>query len=324
MTILARAFPTTADYPADPRITRSIKLDGPKLRIGRASDCDLRLPDLGVSRHHATLARQGKRYVLTDEGSACGTWLGGPSFDRPMRRLVPHRPHPIVGETVLRFGPLHLLLDPDVEGPGDGPGERRMFTFDLLARAVHQLGHYPLPTLRVLEGPDRDEWFDLRALWGLPLTAGRCPDADFRLVDKHMSRRHFEVAYRGGAWVRDVGSKHGTRLDGMPLTPGTFVPWRQGATLCAGGSVIAYQNPVAEALEELDRGDEELSDGRILRPLRPAAGARSVSDVNAPPAPSSRDVDDLLDAPGGDECPPSTVRRRGDGTSPSGSSSPLG
>jgi tetratricopeptide (TPR) repeat protein len=48
-----------------------------ELTIGRADDNGLTLTDPKVSRHHARLRRQGICYILTDLGSANGTWVDG-------------------------------------------------------------------------------------------------------------------------------------------------------------------------------------------------------------------------------------------------------
>ena len=45
------------------------------LRIGRDEACELALSDRQVSRHHATLFRQGSAYFLRDEHSRNGTFI---------------------------------------------------------------------------------------------------------------------------------------------------------------------------------------------------------------------------------------------------------
>lgn len=50
-------------------------LDSPKVRIGRASDNEVSLSDLSLSREHAQIARRGNRYRLRDLGSRNGTFL---------------------------------------------------------------------------------------------------------------------------------------------------------------------------------------------------------------------------------------------------------
>jgi putative peptide zinc metalloprotease protein len=47
------------------------------LTIGRASDCDIRLEDPSVSRHHATTAATRSGVLIADAGSSHGTFLNG-------------------------------------------------------------------------------------------------------------------------------------------------------------------------------------------------------------------------------------------------------
>jgi pSer/pThr/pTyr-binding forkhead associated (FHA) protein len=44
--------------------------------IGRDADCDIRLDNVGVSRHHACVDQQGPGYLLRDLGSSNGTLVG--------------------------------------------------------------------------------------------------------------------------------------------------------------------------------------------------------------------------------------------------------
>jgi DNA-binding winged helix-turn-helix (wHTH) protein len=52
-------------------------LTSDKLVIGREETCGLALSDRQISRRHATITREGDRYILRDEGSRNGTFLDG-------------------------------------------------------------------------------------------------------------------------------------------------------------------------------------------------------------------------------------------------------
>ncbi len=56
----------------------------PVTLLGRGTDCDLRMVDPGVSRHHAELRVEDGQVVLVDLGSTNGTLVNG----QPMRRVV--------------------------------------------------------------------------------------------------------------------------------------------------------------------------------------------------------------------------------------------
>lgn len=57
-------------------------IDGMRLTIGRAADCDVRLEDVAVSKHHALVEVLGKDYVLRDLGSSNGTRVNGQEVTR--------------------------------------------------------------------------------------------------------------------------------------------------------------------------------------------------------------------------------------------------
>ena len=59
-------------------------LTTPVTMLGRGTDCDLRLVDPGVSRHHAELRLEDGEVVLLDLGSTNGTFVNG----QPVRRVL--------------------------------------------------------------------------------------------------------------------------------------------------------------------------------------------------------------------------------------------
>ena len=60
------------------------ELQTPVTLLGRGTDCDLRLVDPGVSRHHAELRVEDEQVVLVDLGSTNGTFVNG----QPVRRIA--------------------------------------------------------------------------------------------------------------------------------------------------------------------------------------------------------------------------------------------
>ena len=63
---------------------RTYELSAPLTILGRGTDCDLRLVDPGVSRHHAELRVEDGEVVLVDLGSTNGTFVNG----QPVRRVL--------------------------------------------------------------------------------------------------------------------------------------------------------------------------------------------------------------------------------------------
>jgi hypothetical protein len=62
-----------------PRLPRLVLPRGPRtvFTIGRSPDCDLPLPEITVSWHHAELRRGEEAWVLVDLSSTNGTWVNG-------------------------------------------------------------------------------------------------------------------------------------------------------------------------------------------------------------------------------------------------------
>jgi pSer/pThr/pTyr-binding forkhead associated (FHA) protein len=63
---------------------RTYEIVTPLIILGRGTDCDLRLVDPGVSRHHAEIRVEGDEIVLVDLGSTNGTFVNG----QPVRRIT--------------------------------------------------------------------------------------------------------------------------------------------------------------------------------------------------------------------------------------------
>ncbi len=75
--------------------------NGTIFTIGRTQDCDLRISDMSVSRHHAQLTRSEDGWLLSDTGSHNGTRINGWLVREP----VPLRP----GDTV-QFGSATFIV----------------------------------------------------------------------------------------------------------------------------------------------------------------------------------------------------------------------
>jgi pSer/pThr/pTyr-binding forkhead associated (FHA) protein len=57
--------------------TREIPIASAEFLIGRGADCDLRLRETAVSRHHCTIRVSGDEATIVDLGSSNGTFLNG-------------------------------------------------------------------------------------------------------------------------------------------------------------------------------------------------------------------------------------------------------
>jgi pSer/pThr/pTyr-binding forkhead associated (FHA) protein len=87
---------------------KRFRLERPIVHVGRAPHNDVLLSDDTVSGSHATLARRGSGWVLTDHGSTNGTYVDG-------ERLTGERVLP-AGAAELRFGGVKMVFRPIASG----------------------------------------------------------------------------------------------------------------------------------------------------------------------------------------------------------------
>lgn len=81
------------------------------LVIGRAKECDLCLPDPGISRRHAMFSWRGEHWFLTDLGSRCGSYLNSV-------QLQPATPTIAAPGDLVRLGPYAFRLACDAVESG--------------------------------------------------------------------------------------------------------------------------------------------------------------------------------------------------------------
>ncbi len=73
----------------------------PNTRLGRAADNEIVLKDTQASRYHAIITLAGSEYMMTDLGSANGTWVNGVRLDQP--RSLRHGDVITIGSEQLMF-----------------------------------------------------------------------------------------------------------------------------------------------------------------------------------------------------------------------------
>jgi len=137
--------------------------------------------------------------------------------------------------------------------------------------------------LHVVGGPDAGRTFPLGQ--GRH-TIGRSSEAQIRLDDPDVSRRHAAVHVGGGAVrIGDLGSSNGSRLDGDELA-GTAREWPTGAVLRLGASALTLAGTV-EPTVPLDAGP---GGRRRVRPVPRLSAPAPEVEVRfpRPPAPDPR------------------------------------
>jgi pSer/pThr/pTyr-binding forkhead associated (FHA) protein len=240
-----------SDDPEESRLT----FDGTqRVVIGRGASSDVRLPDASVSHRHASLRSNGADFVLVDEGSTNGTFVGGV-------RIAPRASRLVRSGDLVRLGRVWLELRIE-QSPvtRDLAMATRDLALLLVSRAMARAGDDRTVRLRVVEGIDQDAVLRLEAD-GHAYLLGRAPQCDLRLSDADASREHVRVLRQDGqVTVQDLGTKNGTWIADARLPEGRNTVWRPAQMMRIGRTVLALEEPVNLALAEIeDAADEQFA-----------------------------------------------------------------
>lgn len=233
----------------------TITFDAPRIVIGRGDGCEIRLPDPSVSHRHASIRQRGSDYVVIDEGSSNGTFVG------PVR-LSPQAPRVVRSGDLIRVGRIWLELSTaQVLATQNASLTTKEIALALVASSLAAEGQLSAPRLFVTAGPDVGKELAL-AEFDRPYVIGRLQSADLALDDPDASRRHVEVIRRGThIYARDLGSKNGATLSGVRLEANRDTPWPAHAVLALGSSEFGFEDPVLAALAEIEAGSDEQMQG---------------------------------------------------------------
>lgn len=275
LTIVVRS----GDGKSAPRIT----FDAPRIVIGRGEGCEIRLPDPSVSHRHASIRQRGSEYIVLDEGSTNGTFVG------PVR-LSPQAPRLLKSGDLVRVGRVWLEACIEQVPPTQNTQvATRELSLALVAAALASEGTPCAARVRVAEGPGAGAELVIEPGSHVHVV-GRMPSADLVIDDPDVSRRHVELLWRGDRLVvRDLGSKGGTRLGDRPLGAKEEAPWPRGESLFVGGARLVFEDPVAEALEQLENAaDERIGDGELIDPPTGSGGTGAARSLPVEPPARSR------------------------------------
>jgi two-component system response regulator HydG len=121
---------------------------------------------------------------------------------------------------------------------GAGSSAPRAATEDVTTRLHGSFDPSPVPepfVLTVVKGPDQGQSFSLDGSQPSRLLLGQGPACDIRLTDRTVSRRHVGLDVEGGrVRVSDLGSKNGTKINGVKIVEG----WVQGGETIQAGSTL--------------------------------------------------------------------------------------
>ena len=250
--------------------------------LGRGASCDVRLPDASVSHRHASLRALGQDFVLVDEGSFNGTFVGGV-------RVAPRTSRVVRSGDTVRLGRVWIELRVD-QSPvtRDIGAATREVALALVSQALAATGGDASPRVRVVEGRDQGQVVALQDD-GRTYTLGRGPECDLPIADADASREHAHIVRRGTVvTVRDLGAKNGTWVGEAALPRDRDVVWRPALMLRIGCTVLALEEPLGDELTRIESApDEPIPEGAPVPrapPSAPAADAPKSVERDAPSA----------------------------------------
>jgi len=88
--------------------------------VGRSSENDLCLPDIGVSRHHAMLIKKGERLFVVDLKSSKGVLIDGEKIEPEVEVEVPKGGTLLIGNTMLSLKPEPIDME-ELTSEKEGP-----------------------------------------------------------------------------------------------------------------------------------------------------------------------------------------------------------
>jgi len=267
LTIVVRS----GDSESPPKIT----FDAPRVVIGRGEGCEVRLPDPSVSHRHASIRQRGTEYIVVDEGSTNGTFVGPLLLTPQSSRVLKSGDRIRVGRVWLEVVLEHV---PATQQPQVATKEIALALVTDALKAQEQEAEL---VLEVTKGPDAGLQLSVEG-FGKRYVVGRGQAADLRVTDADASRRHVELERRGDQlMVRELGSKNGSLLDGEPV-PQTPVVWKPGQELRLGTNYLSYTDPLSTALEQLEAAEDERLDA--TEELAAAQAEATQGELDAHPA----------------------------------------
>lgn len=245
--------------------------------IGRGAGSDIRLPDTSVSLRHATLRAQGSDFVVVDEGSTNGTFVGLVRVAARTSRIVR------AGDRI-RVGRIWIEVRIDQSSvTRDVAAATRDIALALVSRALDARGADRTTRIQVVEGEDQGVELALPED-GAPSVVGRGAHCALALADADVSREHVRVERRGGAvWVRDLGTKNGTWVGETFASPEQDVLWRPPNMMRIGRTVLALLVPLTDALSSIEGAPDETLDPTSVP--SPPVDADAAGRPSADPAP---------------------------------------
>ena len=198
----------------------------PDLNVGFFPDIDLTYEDQGrlaISRRHAKISGDSNVHYIEDMGSTNGTRVNTRLLELGQKHRLGQGDRIAMGHCLLVYGPTPRWLL--------SPPPHLEARFYLRATSSGQL----------IELPDQGELIVGRSDPVLSFA----PDIDLRHeggVSERVARRHAKITCQERTHsLEDLGSPHGTKINGIPIMLKQTIQLTPGDHIWLGGCVLAYE-----------------------------------------------------------------------------------
>jgi pSer/pThr/pTyr-binding forkhead associated (FHA) protein len=202
-----------------------ILVEGATASIGRSPDNDICIPERHVSRQHAVISFRDGIFVISDLGSANGTFIN----DKKLSDAFP-----------LAHGDVIRLFVPVLNFSATATAEEAEVA-KTTGRMIIPSTHQAPPRLMITSGPSEGQEFILAKE---VTTVGRATSEanwDIILNDRAVSRPHCRFQRAGEGWaIMDLGSANGTLHNNEPVL-GVPRPLHDGDIIIVGETTILFR-----------------------------------------------------------------------------------
>jgi pSer/pThr/pTyr-binding forkhead associated (FHA) protein len=215
----------TWDDPQTNERREFLLLEGATASIGRSPDNDISIPERHVSRQQAVITFRDGVFIISDLGSANGTFVNDTRLSTPT---------PLVhGDKIRLYVP--VLEFSAVVSEEEQEVVRRTGTI-----IVPKVGS-GRPRLVITAGAQEGKEY---VLFEDKITIGRQTtdtEWDIALQDRAISRPHCRLSLKEGAWaLMDLGSANGTNLNGNMVTAQP-VALKDGDVIAVGSTTLIFR-----------------------------------------------------------------------------------
>lgn len=210
-------------------IMEYILMEGATATIGRSQGNDICVPERHVSRRHAVIRYQDGGFLISDLGSANGTFVNGTAVEEPYLLLG--------GDTIRLYVPELSFL-----AYAAGPPEGRSGPTSSMVILPTSTGEHAY--LVVTTGPQ--EGAEFRFLKKRMMVGRATTNAswDIALQDRTVSRPHCRLdrLEDGPEWtITDLRSANGTRVNGETILPEKPHTLKDGDVLGVGATLLLFR-----------------------------------------------------------------------------------